>query len=298
MQRSEHDPEDGATPTTRESDVPPVGQPLVRSRRRAERGAPAPAGPTAAPAGPLAGRVGLVAGATSALGTAFGAALTERGARVCLLDRDLPALRALAERLGGTDATMVLAADPSSPPEVASVMDFLERTGVRPDLVVHTPPDRAGSEVDGDQQQADDPPAELDRRYRSELRAPLALAGHLAPLLDAGAALVLLAPDEGAADDTGPARMVAAARRELVEVVRAELGTAEVRVVSVEVRGEVGSGGNGTEAVAELAVDLLLRPPPTPVTHLSVDLGGPARAPSVRSAPSAGPVRGGGSLRS
>ena len=197
MQRSEMDPDEGGPGgSPRTSDRPPVGEPLVVSKRRPVQPAAEPE-PPAPPPGPLAGRVGLVTGATGDLGSAFAGALGERGARVCLLDADLDALRSSAARVGAGDPPLVLRCDLGSADDVRSVCDFLRRSGARLDLVVHA----ATAPQDGTV--LDSPVDGLDEHYLIEVRAPSILAQELADSLAPGASVVFVdrEPDHA---DVGP----------------------------------------------------------------------------------------------
>lgn len=286
MQRADQDPDEGAAAPPRPDDgrsdtTPPVGQPLVRSRLRPEV-TPAevvegPAEPPVEP-GPLAGRVGLVTGAASPLGEAFGVALSSRGARVCLVDDDLADLRAAAQRCGGTDGSLVLRADPASVEELTDAVAFLDRSGVRPDLVVHaalagpaSPPPHGAPSADTE------PLSELDQRHHVEVRGPMALSERVLPLLAPDATVVFVDLRAGDGPAPGPERIVAAARRELVDGARVALEEHDVRVLSVSVVADDSAdatslAGDLATDVAGVSLDLIGRAGAAEVTHVHVDL--------------------------
>ncbi len=261
MQRSEMDPDEGGPGgSPRTSDRPPVGEPLVVSKRRPVQPAAEPE-PPPPPPGPLAGRVGLVTGATGDLGSAFAGALGERGARVCLLDADLDALRSSAARVGAGDPPLVLRCDLGSADDVRSVCDFLRRSGARLDLVVHA----ATAPQDGTV--LDSPVDGLDEHYLIEVRAPSILAQELADALAPGASVVFVDREPGHADAGAGAQrsVLAAARRGLVDVLRAELGDGDVRLVSASCAGD-----SVASDVAEVVLDAVFRTGPGRVTDLRV----------------------------
>jgi hypothetical protein len=172
---------------------------------------------------------------------------------------------------------------------------FLIRTGVRPDVVVHVGPDGAGDPGDpGGLVEV------LERHYAEEVRGPLALNQRLVPLLDPGSRVVFVGVEDGLSPDgspagPGPARIVAAARGELVETVRAGMAEREVRVLSVSVVGGVSGGGSEAGEVASISLDLLERAGAADVTRLTVDTA--TGASVTGSGPSAGPDGLSGSLQ-
>lgn len=203
MEKMDHDPPE-STPTTvpRQSDRPPVGEPLVVSRRNPQalptipdrRHDAADAAAAAEPVEPvevsvpvepgeLDGRVALVTHATGTLGSALVGDLVSRGAGVLLLDADLSSLNAAVEDLGEGARAVPLRCDLSSQTDVASVCDFVTRA-VTVDLVMHV----AGLSV-GD---VDDPVVRFDRLVRSEIRGPVELVEGIAGSLGENASVVVV----------------------------------------------------------------------------------------------------------
>lgn len=180
-----------------ESDRPPVGEPLVASRRNPDAKPAVHARtddtvvrePTAAapdeeppPAGDLDGRVALVTAATGELGSALAAELVERGARVLLVDDDLIALIEAVDGIGAGGRAVPLRCDLDSGDDVESMCEFVSRA-VGVDIVVHV---------------ADEPGG---RDLLSEISAPVGLVSGLAGSLDGDARVVLVdRSDEPGAD--------------------------------------------------------------------------------------------------
>lgn len=214
-------PEPDLVPAPGEIDHPPVGEPLVVSRRNPdarptaradarssggvgkvgqERGgsgsdSEVPNGwdgdvePAAAPE--LDGVVALVTAATGDLGGAVAGELLGRGANVLLVDDDLSALASVAGVSDSGSWAVPLRCDVGSSSQVESVCEFVARS-VTVDLVVHVAP-AVGSSAGG-------PLDELDRRYRSEVRAPVELVAGLAGSLAADARVVVV-DEVGGLDD-------------------------------------------------------------------------------------------------
>jgi hypothetical protein len=263
MQRTDSEPDDGgASGSPRASDSPPVGEGLVVSRRRPPT-AEATAEPTV-PTGPMAGRLGVVTGATGELGIAFAGALAGRGARVVLVDADLDALCRAAAALPGADPALVLRCDLGSADDVAAACSFLRRAGTNVDLVVHA---AAASEsfpvLSG-------PVESLDEQYLINVRAPSLLSQHLAGSMSEGARVVFVDRDPEPSEDGGPAQrsVLAAARRELVEVLRHELWGGDVSLLAASC-----ASSSASVDVAEAVLDVAARGGPARVTAVRVEHG-------------------------
>ncbi len=193
----EQDPEElaaGAAPRQSESDRPPVGEPLVVSRRNP---AARPAGidvtsaevtsvarrpeagpePSSEPVADMDGRVALVTAAAGDLGGALAAELVERGARVLLVDRDLGGLVDAVDGLAQGRAVPVLC-DLGSDDAVEAACEFVTRAATL-DVVVHV----------ADRSAVDDG---LDERFAAAVRGPLSLVSGLAPSLAPSARVLLV----------------------------------------------------------------------------------------------------------
>ena len=75
----------------------------------------------------LEGRLVVVTGASGLLGAAFAAEVVERGARVCLIGRDMDALRATTATLGPDAPTAHLRCDLASAEDVEAGMRHAKR---------------------------------------------------------------------------------------------------------------------------------------------------------------------------
>lgn len=103
----------------------------------------------------LEGKVAAVTGAASGIGLASAEAMMAAGARVVMVDRDRPALEALAKKHG--DAMMPLVIDLLDPADCATLLPRVLKAGGRLDIF-HA---NAGSYVGGDLVEADS--AAIDR---------------------------------------------------------------------------------------------------------------------------------------
>lgn len=260
MQQTEHDPEEVAgTASPRQSDDrPPVGEPLVVSRRNpaarpAGKAAPVDAhvngagraSTVAAPAVDprsvqLAGRVAVVTSAAGELGSALAAELVGRGARVMLVDDDLVGLLEVADSLS-FGRVVPVRCDLGSDDDVTAACAFVSGS-TTVDLVVHVdgpdPEDPANGSVGL---------VALDARYRRSVRGPVALLDGLAGSFAPSSQVVLVGPSSG---DASVAFAGAAP-----DVVRAHLPVVDgSHVMSVECGAGLGAG-----AVAGTLMDLLVR---------------------------------------
>ena len=127
---------------------------------------------------PLDGQVAVVAGASGAVGSAVALALAGAGAALCLVGRRREPLEALARRAAAMAVRAVVrTADLTVAGEVDAVRATVERELGRVDVVVHAAGVIAlGAHASG---ALDD----LDRQYRTNVRAPYALTQALLPAL-------------------------------------------------------------------------------------------------------------------
>jgi len=272
MQQTEQDPEDvtGAAVPRQSDDRPPVGEPLVVSRRNplarpARAGAPTSAatssderGPKATPAVAavvdqrsvqLDGQVAVVTSAAGELGAAFAAELVGRGARVMLVDVDLAGLLDVADTLS-FGRVVPLRCDLGSDADVVAACDFVSRAGPV-NLVVHVD-ESAGRSAgdgagDGSAGDAGQGLAGLDDRFRSAVRGPVALfesmAGSFGP-----SPLVVLAQNSADASADALAGAATAVVRDHMPAV------AGMRVTSAAYGQDFGA-----DAFASAVLDLVLR---------------------------------------
>jgi NADP-dependent 3-hydroxy acid dehydrogenase YdfG len=179
----------------------------------------------------LEGATALVTGASRGIGHAVARALARRGARVCLVARDAEALRSVARELPGLALPLLilptdLASDTGIDALVREVSSQLDRL----DVLVHA----AGVVSHGPQETI--PVGELDRQYRTNVRAPFVLTQGLLPLLKrASGEVVFINSTLGTESraNVGPYAATKHALRALAESLRAEVNAAGVRVLSV-----------------------------------------------------------------
>lgn len=178
----------------------------------------------------LRGRLAVVTGATGLLGAAVAAELSARGAMVCLVGRDLPALVETEEQLGPDARSAVLQCDLAVAEDVVSAVDFVERLDRPVDLLVHAAGLQAAARI------ADGPVESLDEHYLLNVRGPYLLSQRLLPLLrDDGAQCVFFEGAEHPTAVVGDAHheITRAAARALASELRGEAARRGIRVISV-----------------------------------------------------------------
>lgn len=197
-----------------------------------------PAQPVPPPAR-LDGRLAVVTGATGLLGGAMAAELAARGARVCLIGRDLDSLRDAVARLGPGALTAMLRCDLASADDIVDATDFVERIGSPVDLLVHaagafSPTTVSDSAVD-----------ELDEHYLLDVRGPYLLTQRLLPLLEQACGRVVFFsspcdPHAGVAAARDAHRSISqAGRGALAAALRAEVAPTDIGVLTVYTDGAV-----------------------------------------------------------
>jgi NAD(P)-dependent dehydrogenase (short-subunit alcohol dehydrogenase family) len=229
------------------------------------------AGPTPTPAGP-AGRLAVVTGAAGLLGSAIVAELSARGAMVCLMGLDLPALLETVDRLGPGARTAVLQCDLAISEDVVSAVEFVERLDRPVDLVVHAAGLQAPARIE------DGPVESLDEHYLLNVRGPYLLSQRLLPLLRDGAAQCVFfaaADAPGARPGDSHHVITQAAGRALADELRSEAARRGIRVVTVVADDEPGSDRGAVDAdrfAASLATNVVdaLSSPDLDVTELQV----------------------------
>jgi NAD(P)-dependent dehydrogenase (short-subunit alcohol dehydrogenase family) len=149
---------------------PPVGAPDQVS---------GPANGVAGSAWDPAGRLAVVTGASGLLGSAVAAELLRRDARVCLIGRDLDALRETSSSFPSGSRAALLRCDLAAADDIDSAAAFVERIGQPVDLLVHaaglySPSTVTHGSVD-----------DMDEHYLLDVRGPYLLTQRLVPLLGA-----------------------------------------------------------------------------------------------------------------
>lgn len=191
--------------------------------------APAPQRPSPDPSG-VRDRLAVVTGATGLLGAAIATELSARGAIVCLVGRDLPALLEVERSLGPDARVAVLRCDLALGEDVVSAVEFVERLDRPVDLLVHA----AG--LQSEARIADGPVEDLDEHYLLNVRGPYLLTQRLLPLLRDGAArCVFIAAAEmpGARGGDAHHAITQAGTRALADELRVEAAPRGVRVLTV-----------------------------------------------------------------
>lgn len=178
----------------------------------------------------LSGQVALVTGASSGIGRAISVSLAAEGASLCLVGRRHDALETVARsaRAEGQSATHCadLALDRDIEALAARVRDDFGRI----DILVHS----AGVISLGTVESA--PVAELDRQYRTNLRAPYLLTQILLPLLKSNQGQVVFINSSASAGSRAKVSQYAATKsalKALADSLRDEVNTDGIRVLSI-----------------------------------------------------------------
>jgi NADP-dependent 3-hydroxy acid dehydrogenase YdfG len=180
----------------------------------------------------LTGRSALVTGASGDIGGAIAIALAARGASVILSGRDAARLEHVAaqSRLAGQATIEAHAVDLADDGQIERFGETFAARRESLEILVHA----AGAYARGDL--ADTPVDELDRLYRTNLRAPYKLTQLLLPLLRRnGGDVVLVNSSQARSPGRGVAPYAATqrARDALAEILRAEVNEVGIRVLSV-----------------------------------------------------------------
>lgn len=206
------------------------------------------------------GDLAVVLGAGPGLGEAVATALAEHGARVALIARDAGRLGALADRIAtatGRDAIAV-PVDATDETGLREALTGLRKSYGQPAVLVHNPshafeapPTRT-------------PLAELMAGVRLAAGSLLVAAQELAPGMRAAGTGTILVTGSGAAltGSTWSASLAAqkAAVRNLALSLAAELEPDGVRVVTVTIRGTLGTPGFELDRIAAEYVRLASTP--------------------------------------
>ncbi len=189
----------------------------------------------------MVGKVAVVTGGGGPVGRSVAMALLAAGARVCVLDDDVTALRETTAEAGAAAPILYLQCDLGSVTEVAGAADFIARFDRPVDVLVHAADVHVAHDV------STGVVADLDEQYLVNLRGPYLLTQHLVrQLRDGPGHIVFIRPwlAIANADDTQYA-MCQAGVGALAEGLRDELGAAGIRISTIH----VGLAGPGMERV-------------------------------------------------
>lgn len=201
---------------------------------------------------PLEDRLAVVTGAGGLLGASLAAELVGRGARVCLVGRDVDDLRMTIAGLGPGARVAMLRCDLASTDDVESAADFVERIGAPVDLLVHAAGLHAPSTISaGD---VDD----LDEHYLLDVRGPYLLTQRLLPSLVESRGRVVFFTSPSDAEPTAATdvhQIISQAGMEaLASALGSEVAPRGVQVLKVRTDGELALHGDGPEAERFLGV--------------------------------------------
>jgi NAD(P)-dependent dehydrogenase (short-subunit alcohol dehydrogenase family) len=182
--------------------------------------------------GPFQDRVALVTGASSGIGRAIAIALAAGGAGVCLVGRDDARL---AEAASGCEAVGTPAIpcrlDLADDADLRRLADTCTRLG-RLDILVHSAAEISLGRI------ADASPADFDRQYAANLRAPFLLTQAVLPLLrTARGQIVFVNSSAGLRAGAGVSQYAATKHglRAIADALRDEVNVDGIRVLSAYV---------------------------------------------------------------
>ena len=182
---------------------------------------------------PLDGQVAVVTGASSGIGRAIALALAERGARLCMVGRDLDALRAVELATANPQAGhRCLRADLALDRDVDDLAAELARDLPRVDALVHA----AGVLHWGDF--VTGTPEQFDEQYRTNLRSPYVLSQKLLPPLKSAKGQIVFVNSSAGLSARANVGAYAATKHGLKAVadsLREEVNAAGVRVLGLYV---------------------------------------------------------------
>jgi 2-hydroxycyclohexanecarboxyl-CoA dehydrogenase len=154
------------------------------------------------------GRTALVTGGGGGMGAAICADLADLGARVVVADIDLPAARRVADGLDGAGALGVDLADPADVAAAATRLDAVDALVSNAGLSIVAP-------------FADSDPADWERMWAVNLRAPMLLARALLPGMTArGWGRLVFVSSDGARAGSGGEGAYAASKAGLFGLAR------------------------------------------------------------------------------
>ncbi|HSV48139.1 MAG TPA: SDR family NAD(P)-dependent oxidoreductase [Ramlibacter sp.] len=179
----------------------------------------------------LEDQLAVVTGASSGIGKAIAQGLAAQGARLCLVGRRLEALQAVLESATGkAPQSLCFQADLSNDREVDDLIARIQREAGSVDILVHAAGVHWLGAVEATGAQ------ELDRQYKTNLRAPYALSRGLLPALKARPGQILFVNSTAGLAAKANASQYAASKhalKALADSLRDEVNPAGVRVLSL-----------------------------------------------------------------
>ncbi len=176
-------------------------------------------------------QVGVVTGATSGIGRAIALSFAARGMTVVVIGRDPKRLEELAAQARArTDRVLAYRADLSDDQEIRRVRDEVHMSCGAIDVLVHSIGAFHMASIEAT------PVMELDRLYRTNVRAPFALTQALLPMVcSRQGQIVFINSSVGLATRANVAAYSATkfALRAIADALRAEVNADGVRVLSV-----------------------------------------------------------------
>ena len=181
--------------------------------------------------GALTGKVAVVTGASSGIGRAIALGLAAEAAAVCPVGRNPERLSAVADAARATSPRVVpLQADLTDDAQLDALVESLRGEFPAIDVLVLSAGEHARGTIE------DSGVAQLDRLYRSNVRAHYRLLQCLLPLLKAGGGYVVFVNSSvglNAPRDAGPFAATQHAVKALADSLRQEVNVDGVRVLNV-----------------------------------------------------------------
>jgi NAD(P)-dependent dehydrogenase (short-subunit alcohol dehydrogenase family) len=178
----------------------------------------------------LNGQVALVTGASSGIGRAIAAGLAAEGASLCLVGRRREALDSVAADIRADSRVAAYCADLARDQDIEELVARVGDDFGRVDILVHS----AGAISLGPVESA--PVEDLDRQYRTNLRAPYLLTQRLLPLLRSSHGQIVFVNSSAAAGARARVSQYAATKaalKAMADSLRDEVNAAGIRVLSV-----------------------------------------------------------------
>jgi NADP-dependent 3-hydroxy acid dehydrogenase YdfG len=178
----------------------------------------------------LQGRTAIVTGASSGIGRATALALGQHGADVCLVGRNIDALKEVATSVQDFSTAIPMSLDITDDNNIEALFTYIQKIG-KLDILVHG----AGVISQATMQQARI--EDLDRQYAVNLRAPYQLSKRLLPfLIAARGQIVFINSSVGFSvrrSEVGQYAATKHALRAIADSLREEVNPQCVRVLTV-----------------------------------------------------------------